>query len=184
MALGPKQMGEAILRNLKGKTGKDIHGWISIVKSSGLTEKKEVLSYLKAEHGLGHFQAQKVFEAFSNVDPYDEVDGFVDLIFDTKHTKEIFLSLGKEILKLGNDVRVQPCRTYIPFYRKNQFAIISAKGAQVILGANLQNGNSSFQPAKNIGGSSHINYQATIKNITDVDRELIDIIQESYKRNG
>lgn len=33
MALGPKQMGEAIIRNLKEKTGKSIEEWIALWKS-------------------------------------------------------------------------------------------------------------------------------------------------------
>jgi len=60
MALGPKQMGEAILRNLEEKTGKTLEQWISIVKKSKLSDKKSVMDFLKITHGLGHFQAQKI----------------------------------------------------------------------------------------------------------------------------
>jgi len=36
MALGPKQMSEAILRNLKDKTGKSIEEWIELLKEEKL----------------------------------------------------------------------------------------------------------------------------------------------------
>ena len=58
-------MGEAIIRNLKAKTGKDLPEWIDVVKQSGHTEKKAIISFLKDEHKLGHFQAQKVVERYS-----------------------------------------------------------------------------------------------------------------------
>ena len=64
MALGPKEMGEAIIRNLKAKTGKDLPEWIDVVKQSGHTEKKVIIGFLKDEHKLGHFQAQKVVEHY------------------------------------------------------------------------------------------------------------------------
>ena len=58
MALGPKEMGEAILRNLEEKTGKTLEQWISIVKKSKLSDKKSVMDFLKNTHVVGHFQAQ------------------------------------------------------------------------------------------------------------------------------
>ena len=67
MALGPQEMGEAIVRNLKAKTGKDLHAWIEVVKQSGYTEKRAVTRFLKEEKQLGHFQAQKVFEHFATL---------------------------------------------------------------------------------------------------------------------
>ena len=57
MALGPKEMSEAIVRNLKAKTGKDINEWITVVQQSGHTEKKAITLFLKNECKLGHFQA-------------------------------------------------------------------------------------------------------------------------------
>lgn len=43
MALGPKQMGEAILRNLEEKTGKSLEQWLTIIKKkSKLADKKSI----------------------------------------------------------------------------------------------------------------------------------------------
>ena len=70
MALSPQQMGEAIIRNLPAKTGKDLNQWIEIVRRSPLNEKKAVIAWLKETHGLGHFQAQKVYERATGTDPY------------------------------------------------------------------------------------------------------------------
>lgn len=62
MALNPKEMSEAIIRNMKEKTGKSLEEWIGVVKESKLQEKKEIIDFLKTEKGLGHFQALEVFK--------------------------------------------------------------------------------------------------------------------------
>ena len=76
MALGPKQMGEAILRNLEEKTGKSLEQWLTIVKKSKLTDKKSIIDFLKNTHSVGHFQAQKIFECFQGEDAYENIDNF------------------------------------------------------------------------------------------------------------
>lgn len=66
MALNPNQMSEAIIRNLKEKTGKTLEEWLDEVKETALEEKKEVIEFLKNEKGLGHFQAQEVYKHFKD----------------------------------------------------------------------------------------------------------------------
>jgi hypothetical protein len=150
MALGPKQMGETILRNLEEKTGKTMEQWISTVKKSKLTDKKSILDFLKNTHGVGHFQAQKIVERLE-----------------------------------GKDVRILPCKTYIPFYRKNQFALVKeSKDKKVLIGLNLADNFSHerFKKSKT-GGSERINFQITIHNITEFDKELIEVIKSAYNNN-
>ena len=53
MALGPKQMGEAIIRNLKEKTGKTLEQWIELIEQETLQDKKEIIAFLKTENGIG-----------------------------------------------------------------------------------------------------------------------------------
>ena len=83
MALGPKEMGEAILRNLEEKTGKTLEQWISIVKKSKLSDKKSVMDFLKNTHGVGHFQAQKIVERLEGKDAYENTDDFIPALFNT-----------------------------------------------------------------------------------------------------
>ena len=53
MALSPKGMGEAVIRNLQNRTGKTLDQWVRVAKRSRLTDPKELRRWLKAEHGLG-----------------------------------------------------------------------------------------------------------------------------------
>lgn len=185
MALGPKQMGEAIIRNLKEKTGKSIEQWISVVEQSKLTEKKEVISFLKINNGLGHFQAQKIFEHFNGKDKYADPSTFIDKIFDSNKSKELYEFVKLQILKQGNDTKIKPCETYIPFYRKNQYALLS-KGINdsIILGLNLPEGyNSSLFSNNSTKGSTRINSQTEIKNKSDFNEEVLTALNIAYKNN-
>lgn len=64
MGLSPKQMEEAILKNLKEKTGKSLPEWLSLLSEENLSNKKEMKICLKEKHALGHFQAQTIVDVF------------------------------------------------------------------------------------------------------------------------
>ncbi len=184
MALGPKQMGEAVLRNLKAKTGKDATEWIALIREKGLSDKKDIIAFLKVDQGIGHFQAQKVYEVFSESDPYAAVDTFENLVFESDSARQLYDKLKASLLQMGKDIRVQPCKTYIPFYRKNQFAIAKADGAALKIGVNLSSAHPGFEPAKSLGSSARINYQTTVTHIDGIDQNLLAVLKTSYLANG
>jgi hypothetical protein len=64
MGLSPKQMEEAIIKNLQEKTGKSLHEWLSVLSEEKLSNKKEMKICLKEKHDLGHFQAQTIVKYF------------------------------------------------------------------------------------------------------------------------
>lgn len=185
MALGPKQMGEAIIRNLKEKTGKSIDEWIEVLTKKELQDKKEIIAFLKTENGLGHFQAHKVFEHFNGKDNYEDPSTFADTIFNTKKSKELYEFSKSKILEIAKDIRIQPCKTYIPFYRKNQFAILTkTKDEALILGINLPENQSNPRFSnKQTKGSIRINAQTVIQSKADFDNEIISTLKEAYKAN-
>ncbi|MCA3016835.1 MAG: transposase, partial [Myxococcaceae bacterium] len=59
MALGPKAMGEAIVANLKAKSGKDLAQWRAELERAGVSEPAAARQFLR-ERGLGRFQAVTV----------------------------------------------------------------------------------------------------------------------------
>ncbi len=64
MGLSPQEMNDAIVRNLKDKTGKSLGEWIEALRASTSAEKKEIIKFLKEENGLGHFQAQTIYKHY------------------------------------------------------------------------------------------------------------------------
>jgi hypothetical protein len=64
MGLSPKEMEDAIIKNLQDKTGKSINEWIKVLSEENLSSKKEMKLYLKEKHIIGHFQAQTIVKLF------------------------------------------------------------------------------------------------------------------------
>jgi predicted transport protein len=185
MALDPKAMGEAIARNMKSKTGKTLEEWVKIVKKSKLIDKKEVIQFLKKEKGLGHFQAQRVFEELKGINEYGNREDFITILFQNSKTKKIYKKIESSIKKIGKDITVKPCKTYIPFYRKNQFVIVyPTKNDEVVIGLNLSEvfSHDRFKKGKT-KGSQRINFKATINNVKEVDASILSAIQEAYNNN-
>lgn len=71
MALGPKAMGEAIIANLKTKTGRDLAGWQDELRAAGVTDPGQARQHLKAQ-GLGQFQAITVVESHFGTTAYTD----------------------------------------------------------------------------------------------------------------
>ena len=51
-----------MIATLQSKTGRDLDSWIEIVASAPCPGFMDRVRWLKAEHGLGHFQARLVVE--------------------------------------------------------------------------------------------------------------------------
>ena len=60
MGLSPKEMEEAIIKNLPEKTGKSLTEWLHILSKESLLTNKEMKAFLKEKHQLGYFQAQTI----------------------------------------------------------------------------------------------------------------------------
>jgi len=44
MGLSPKEMEDAIIKNLQEKTGKSINEWLKVLSEENLSNKKEIMS--------------------------------------------------------------------------------------------------------------------------------------------
>ena len=185
MALGPKEMGERILRNLKAKTGKELNEWLDIIRASGLSEKKPVMDYLKTQHDVGHFQAQKIYEQFTGTDIYQNPEKFIVDLFNSASSMSRFRELESIIKQTGEDVKMQPCKTYIPFYRSKQFAVVTVgKSGEVRLGLNLPDDfkNHNFSKAK-APASERINFYSSFDSASKLDNSIKEAILTSYNLN-
>ena len=64
MGLSPKEMEDAIIKNLRDRTGKSLNEWLKVLSEENLSNKKEMKSCLKEKYNLGHFQAQTIVKLF------------------------------------------------------------------------------------------------------------------------
>ncbi len=125
---------KAVIENLKDRTGKSMTQWAKVVKKDGPTTAKDQRAWLKKEFGLGGTTVMAITENIAgkhawlkNPTEYSkEAEKMVDAMYGGKkaHLRPLYDQLLKLALALGNDVRVSPCKTIVPLYRKHVFAEI------------------------------------------------------------
>ena len=64
MSLSPKEMENAIVKNLPEKTGKSLDEWLKVLMEESLSDTKEMKACLKEKYKVGHFQAQIIVKSF------------------------------------------------------------------------------------------------------------------------
>ena len=178
---------------LKEKTGRSLEEWIKLVKKEGPATEKERRAWLKARHGLGMNYSWWIAEQsvgkgddgtpetyLKNAKQYveemfDGAKGSLRPIFDE------LLVLGRS---MGADVKVCPCQTMVPLYRKHVFAQIKpTTRSRIDLGFALKD---TTVPRRLIdtGGfakKDRITHRIEITALKDIDTEVKKWLKIAYE---
>lgn len=158
MALGPKAMGEAIVANLKTKTGKNLDQWQAELQKRGVTEPVAARQVLK-ELGLGQFQALVVAERHFSADQYADEGRLANEHFE-RFPEQLPLYDAAISELMAHGCTPQPCRGYLPVYRDRKI-VVSFKPTARGLYAALNLVNRSKWPRRvvhklSLGGSARL----------------------------
>jgi len=180
------------LAGLKQKTGRTLQEWIKLVATEGPATEKERRAWLKTQHGLGMnyswWIAEQSVGKGDDGDPetyLKQAEEFVEQMYSgPKHAlRPIFeelLALGRS---LGNDVKVCPCKTIVPLYRKHVFAQIKpTKRTRIDLGLALKD---TKVPKRLIdtGGlakKDRITHRIEITSLENIDAEVRKCLKIAY----
>jgi hypothetical protein len=122
---------QAMAENLAKTTGRPLAEWLKLVARQKFADARTMRQWLKDEHGLGMSSCGLIADAAIegpdtlSVEAYlRAAPAYVDALFAgpkaaLRPLYEELLGLG---LKLGPDVKVSPCKTFVPLYRKHVFA--------------------------------------------------------------
>lgn len=113
------------IAGLSDKTGKTLEEWIELVKESGPATENERREWLKAKHKFGTNEAWWI-AARADGKEMEEGDPEAYLKAAGKYVEEMYAGpkaglrlIYEKLLKLGrsmgDDVRVCPCKTIVPF---------------------------------------------------------------------
>ena len=186
-------MFQSVLAGLKQKTGKDLEEWIKFVEKEGPASEEDRRLWLKTRHGLGTNYAWWIAERSvgkgddGNPETYlQQAEEYVEEMYSGAKESlrpifEALLSLGRS---LGKDVRVCPCQTIVPLYRKHVFAQIKpTTRTRIDLGLALKD---TRVPKRliNTGGfakKDRISHRIEITSIKDIDAEVKKWIKVAYE---
>jgi hypothetical protein len=126
-------MAQSIIAAMKEKTGRSLDEWLELVGNEGPATEKERREWLKAKHGLGTNYAGSIAEISVGKGDLFSAEGYLRLAGQYVENlfagpkaglRPIYEALLAAGLKLGKDVRVCPCQTFVPLYRNHVFAQI------------------------------------------------------------
>lgn len=129
MATSPEEQVANMIASLKEKTGKTIEQWVALGKKSGKVKHGELVSWLKAEHGITHGYANLIGHQTLKSDSGSKIAAGEDLVSemfagDKAALRPIFDALMKAILAFGTDIEQAPKKGYLSLRRKTQFATL------------------------------------------------------------
>jgi len=186
-------MFQSVLAGLKQKTGRDLEEWIKFVEKEGPASEEDRRLWLKTRHGLGTNYAWWIAERSvgkgddGSPETYlQQAEEYVEEMYSGAKESlrpifEALLSLGRG---LGKDVRVCPCQTMVPLYRKHVFAQIKhTTRTRVDLGLALKD---TKVPKRliNTGGfakKDRISHRIEITSPKDIDAEVKKWIKVAYE---
>jgi hypothetical protein len=181
-------MEESGVAILKQRTGRTLEEWVRAVKKSGAKTEKERIAWLKDTHGITTNYAlwiAKRADGTGDADHYDP-DAMVEAIFAGKKSglRPIYDRLLTMAFGLGKDVRVSPCKTIVPFYRKHVFAQVKpATSTRVDLGFAFKD----MKPSGKListGGfekGDRITHRIPITMTSEIDVEVKKWLKQSYE---
>ena len=175
MGLTPRDMFDAMLRNIPQKTGKSVDEWIALVKKYGPESTPERIRWLKEKHKLGAGYAMAI--ASSAGKPPDFAAKSAEQLLDEQYAgdkaalRPIYAKVAREVLRLGKDIELDPRQTYVSIIRGRQIGLVQASTTtRVDLGLRLKGvaPNARLQAAGSFGSGS-ITHKVAIASVKDVD---------------
>lgn len=185
-------MMQSVIATLKEKTGRSREEWLSVVEAEGPPTEKERREWLKARHGLGTNYAWWIAELSVGKGEESSPEGYlrsaeqyVENMFAGPKAglRPLYDKLLETGRKFGKDVRVCPCQTIVPLYRRHVFAQIKpTTRTRIDLGLALKN---TKTPKRLIdtGGfakKDRITHRFEISSVADIDDEVQRWLKVAY----
>src|SRR6478672_10295100 len=187
------------ITELKAKTGRSLDEWMKFIKRSGPTDEKECLKWLHNAHFLGTntawWLAEKAFAGPLSL-AEDTPEGYLSLapqFIDRMYAgpksslRPIHDELVRLALTLGSDVKICPCKTIVPLYRRHVFAQIKpATNKRIDLGFALgeEPFTSRLRDTGGLAKNDRITHCVALASLADFDLQVKRWLKQAYERDA
>ena len=190
-------MVENWIARLPETTGRSLDQWLALLKRDGPADPAAHAAWLKKAHGFGtnesHWIAGRAAgKGFADEDPDSYLDAaarYVEAMYvgpkaALRPIHDRLVALGRS---MGEDVRVCPCTTIVPLYRKHVFAQIKpTTQTRIDFGLCLRG----VKPAGRLvstGGEAkgdRITHRIVVERVEDVDATVARWLRTAYERDA
>jgi hypothetical protein len=173
-----------MIANMPEKTGKPLDAWLKVVNKSKLAKHGEIVSMLKADHGMGHGFANLIaHKALASDAGAAKSDDLIATQYagpkaalKPMHDKLIGIVEG-----LGKDIELSPKKAYVSLRRSKQFGLIQPSTAtRLDLGLNLKG----VAPKGRLEASGSWNamcsHRVKLASVSDIDAEVKAWLKQAY----
>lgn len=174
-------------KGLLEKTGKSLDHWIKVVKKSGIEKHREIINFLKSDHGFTYGYANFVALKAKNSDAgsIDDKDLLSRQYKGKENLKPIYEKLVQKITKLGKDIQFVPKKSTVSCVRKKQFALIKpATKTRIDLGLKLRGKPTTDRLESSGPFGTMCTHRVRLTDIAQVDEQLVNWLKEAYEEAG
>ena len=171
------------IANIEASTGRSLADWIGIVRATGIEKHAQAVAMLKADHGLGHGNANLIVtrarEAAAGGAASDEQ--LIDAQYAGRHAdlRPAYEAVVAAVREFGEDVELAPKKAYVSLRRRRQFAQVGPAAGQLEVCLNLP-GHSGTERLKPTSGMA--THRVRIADVSGLDDELLGWLREAYER--
>lgn len=171
------------MANIERGTGRPFGEWVDIVRASGLEKHGQMVAMLKADHGMGHGNANLIALKAREADEgaASGKDAVVASHYEGKNAglRSAYDAVVAVVSAFGDDVELAPKKTYVSLRRRKQFGQVGPAAGQLEVCLNLpgMDGTDRLKPIT--GMATH---RVRISDAFGLDDELIGWMREAYDR--
>lgn len=184
MPKSPEEMAEAMIANMKSKTGKTLDQWLVIARKAPDQKHGVITKFLKTEHGMTHGFANLVAHKTlkSDAGSADSTDLVSAQYQGAKaDLKPIYDALVKVVNSLGKDVELAPKKAYVSLRRSKQFGLIQpSTKTRVDLGINLKGTPATDRLEASGSFNAMVSHRVRLTAASDVDKEVKSWLAQAY----
>jgi predicted transport protein len=156
-------------------------------------EKKGRLQWLKEQYGLGQSSAFLILDrmdkgmegAAASAAPMRTED-LAEAQFHGENAplQPLYDWLAGRLTALGEDVKIRPCKTYVPFYRNQVFVYVKPLKGQLHMGIGLPEDTAHvrLEPVGRLGGPERIKLKLVLSSQADAE-SVWNLVEQAYKLN-
>jgi Domain of unknown function (DUF5655)/Domain of unknown function (DUF4287) len=190
------RMVQSIISGMKENTGRSLEEWLQLAQKKGPAKERQRKEWLKKEYGLGtNYAGWIAGRSLGKSDEYEDPKQYLQHALDNvesmfggpkAHLRPIYDGILTYAMNLGLDIRVSPCRTIVPIYRKHVIAQIKpTTRTRIDLGLALKDAK---VPKRliNTGGyekKDRITHRIEITKPEDFDEEAKRWIKIAYEKD-
>lgn len=181
---------------MKARTGRTIEEWIQHIHEVGPMTEKQCREWLKTQYEFGPNKAWWLAEkAFGNAPGLADDTPEKYLAAAPKYVEQMYAGARRPLRELhdriielgrsfGDDIRICPCKTIVPLYRRHVFAEIKpATQTRIELGFALQDEpfTTRLLDTGGLAKKTRITHKVAITKLTDIDLQVRRWLKQAYE---